>query len=42
MELQETGRTSWGKPEFSHSGELREAQATRSTLEDDVLSEFYD
>jgi hypothetical protein len=35
------GRAS-GKPRNSHRGEFRNAQATGSTLEDDVLSEFYD
>ena len=35
------GRAS-GKPRNSHRGEFPNAQAIRSTLEDDVLSEFYD
>ena len=35
------GRAS-GKLRNSHRGEFPSAQAIRSTLEDDVLSEFYD
>jgi hypothetical protein len=35
------GRAS-GKSRYSHRGEFRSARAMRNTLEDDVLSEFYD
>jgi hypothetical protein len=42
MDLEEAGRTSCGKLQFSHCSERRDAQANRSTTTDDVLGEFYD
>ena len=42
MDLEDTGRTRCGKPQFSHCSEPRFAQALRSTSTNDVLGEFYD
>jgi hypothetical protein len=42
MDLEEAGRTGRRKLWYSHRSEFRSAQAVRNTLENDVLSEFYD
>ena len=42
MDLEEAGRTSCGKLQFSHCSERKVAQANGSTTTNDVLGEFYD